>query len=112
MYVGQKGDNMKKCFGQHKYDITKMPDENELAKHFKTCKHVTEDNLESFIIDHGLCEQNTRKRAEDRTICWLQTMQTMGISGLTELVDAYAYAYAYANDMYCSKSTLVLNSKK
>ena len=96
MYVGQTGDNMKKRFGQHKYDIKKRPDQNELAKHFKTCKHDTEDimsNLESFIIDHGLCEQNARKRAEDRTICRLQTM---GNSGLNELVGAYA------KEMYCS----------
>ena len=52
LYVGQTGDNMKKRFGQHKYDFKKRPDQNELAKHFKTCKHDTENimsNLESFI---------------------------------------------------------------
>ena len=106
MYVGQTGDNIKKRFGQHKYDIKKRPDQNELAKHFKTCKNDTEDimsNLESFIIDHGLCEQNARKRAKDRTICRLQTM---GNSGLNELVGAYA------KEMYSSWSSLLLKSKK
>ena len=105
LYVGQTGDNMKKRFGQHKYDIKKRPDQNELAKHFKMCKHDTEDimgNLECFIIDHGLHEQNARKRVEDRTICRLQTM---GSSGLNELVGPYA------KEMYCSWSSF-LNSEK
>ena len=61
-------------WSEHKYDIRKRPDQNELSKH--CCRnHNLAKDLEVFILDYGYDRLDERERIEDKYICRLQTHQ-------------------------------------
>ena len=75
LYVGHTGKAMAVRWSQHKYDIKKRPDQNELSKH--CCRnHNIEEDLEVFILDYGYNRLDERERMEDKYICRLQTHQS------------------------------------
>ena len=92
IYVGHTGTTMAVRWSQHKYDIRKRPDQNELSKH--CCRnHNLEKDLEVFILDYGYNRLEEREKMEDKYICRLQTHQSNkgGMNSDT---------HAYAKEMY------------
>ena len=73
-------------WGQHKHDIKKRPDQNEVATHCHADHNIDKD-IEVFILAHGIDNEKERERLEDKLICKLQTM---GKHGLNERINAYA----------------------
>ena len=88
---------MRERYGKHKYDIKKRPENNELAAHCHESHDIDQD-LEIHILDYGIDDVEERKRREDKIICKLQTM---GASGLNELIGPYA------KEMYASWTSVL-----
>ena len=100
-YIGHSCTHMKKRFSGHKYDIKKRPDQNELSQHCHKHSHDPVQDLEIFIIDHGIKDLQTRERLEDFFICKLQTMAPYGLN---------SSVHAYAKEMYTSWSSVLTNN--
>ena len=66
LYIGETGKSMCNRYGGHKYDIKKRPDNCDLAKHCRSSKHDLEKDLEITIIEHGIHNQDRRRRIEDK----------------------------------------------
>ena len=81
----------------HKYDIKKRPDNCDFAKHFVRKPHKEED-LEVFILEHGITNSDERKRLEDKYICKLQTLKNLGMN---------CDLGAYAKEMYATWTSCV-----
>ena len=92
--------NANKRFSGHKYDIKKRPDQNELSQHCHKHSHDPVQDLEIFIIDHGIKDLQARERLEDFYICKLQTMAPYGLN---------SSVHAYAKEMYTSWSSVLIN---
>ena len=80
LYIGETGKTISERYGGHKYDIKKRPDNCDLARHCCNTKHDLEKDLEITIIEHGIKNQDKRKRVEDKYICKLQTLNGSGIN--------------------------------
>ena len=89
---------MSERWGKHKYDIKKRPDQNELAAHCHLNHNIDED-IEVYILAHGIHHLQERERLEDKLICKLQTM---GKHGLNERIGPYA------KEMYKSWTSVLL----
>ena len=96
IYVGHTGDSMNIRFSKHKYDIKNRPKQTELTTHCEKDHNI--EDLEIFILDHGLHELNHRKQIEDKFICRLQTLQPTGMN-----IDLGPYA----KEMYRCWSSVV-----
>ena len=83
----------------HKYDINNRPENCDLAKHCRKTCHNIEKDLEVTIIEHGIHDQDERRRIEDKYICKLQTLS--GSSGINKDLGAYA------KEMYATWSALI-----
>ena len=79
IYIGHTGYSMSDRFSKHKYDIKNRPKQNELAAHCHN-DHDIENDLEVFILDHGIPLLEHRKFLEDQYICKLQTLQPNGMN--------------------------------
>ena len=95
LYVGHTEEMMSTRFSKHKYDINKRPKNNELTEHCHGT-HDTENDLEIFILDHGIPELGKGKFLEDKYICKLQTIAPNGMN-----VDMGSYA----KEIYSSWTT-------
>ena len=80
LYIGETGKTMCDRYSGHKYDIKKRPDNCDLAKHCRSSNHDLEKDLEITIIEHGIKNQDRRRRIEDKYICKLQTFTGSGIN--------------------------------
>ena len=65
-------------FSKHRYDITKRPNNSELAEHFHQ-NHSMSD-LEVNILESGFSSDAERIRAEDKWFCKLQTLAPTGLN--------------------------------
>ena len=57
---GNTPNDMCDCYGKHKYDIKKGPDQNELAAYCHPDHNVSKD-LELYIVDYGIYDLEERK---------------------------------------------------
>ena len=65
-------------FSKHRYDIVKRPGNCELAEHFHADHSLTD--LEVTILEGGFKSFESRKRAEDKWMCRLQTISPAGLN--------------------------------
>ena len=98
IYVGESGKTASTRYSGHKYDINNRPDNCDFAKHCARTPHVLDEDLEFFIIEHGIHDESARKRAEDKYICKLQTLKGTGIN---------CDLGSYAKEMYTSWTSCV-----
>ena len=96
LYIGETGKTMSERYGGHKYDIKNRPENCDLAKHCCKTDHNLEQDLEVFIIEHGIHNLEERRRIEDKYICKLQTLTGSGMN---------KDLGAYAKEMYTSWSS-------
>ena len=99
LYIGETKKPMSDRYGGHKYDINNRPDNCDLAKHCRATSHNLEKDLEVYIIEHGIHDQDERRRIEDKYICKLQTHSSSS-SGINKDLGAYG------KEMYASWSSL------
>ena len=97
IYIGETKKTMAQRWSGHKYDIRKRPDNCDFAKHFVRKPHKEED-LEVFILEHGITNSDERKRLEDKYICKLQTLKNLGMN---------CDLGAYAKEMYATWTSCV-----
>ena len=100
LYIGHSGNDMSVRWGQHKHDIKKRPDQNELATHCHNHHNIDQD-IEIYILAHGIHNDQERERLEDKLICKLQTM---GKHGLNEKINPYA------KEMYTTWTAVLLKN--
>ena len=79
LYVGHTGKSLSSRFSNHRYDINKRPENNELASHFAV-DHDMDRDLEIQIVESGISDKRERVMKEDKWICRLQTLQPQGLN--------------------------------
>ncbi len=87
IYVGHTGEELRIRFSKHRYDIKCRPSNSELAEHFH--KNHCEKDMEVFILQTNLPDENQREFFEDKWICRLQTRGALNID-----------LHQYGKDMY------------
>ena len=73
LYIGETKKAMSDRLWADKYDIGNRPDNCDLAKYCRTTNHNLEEDLEVFIVKHGIHDQDKRRRIENKFVCKLQT---------------------------------------
>ena len=96
LYIGETKKALSDRYGGHKYDINNRPDNCDLAKLSTADQRVI--TWKRTIIEHGIHDQDERRRIEDKYICKLQTHSSSS-SGINKDLGAYG------KEMYASWST-------
>ena len=95
IYVGHTGNTLSKRFSDHRYDMKKRPENNELAEHLHV-NHDFDRDLMIQVAHVGIDSMGHRKYLEDKVMCKLLSKPPLGLN-----VDSGHYV----REMYASWSS-------